>query len=412
MKKGFLYSIILSFLLLPLLRGAGGSSLIANAAIRKEYKNMKEYIKTSNYAKGREQIAKCLADTTINADPEFYALAIALETKANDAENMKLYLNQKYDTTAFFNSNSKIVEYSLMQDKAQNALSPLPDSKRKKKAASLLPYYQNLYNGGVFFIKHKQWATADHMFSMFIDNAQNPLINAQSSMVNVQSTKMARAAFWSMTACYESKQYKDVFKYRHLAEADTANINYVLQYEALAYEQLKDTANYVSKLKEGIAKNPTATEFFFSRLTDHYNSVHDYKSAYMLNDSLLRTDSTSTLYLYAQTIALFNMKEYDKCISNTESLLRISPDNADANCYLGLCWYNKGLDYDATLIPDPTSRTYKENKRKVNQMFEQAMPYLEKFRAARPNDKERWQAPLYRIYFSLNLSDKLKELEK
>ena len=399
---------ILSFLLPSLWEGLGGVSLCANAAIRKEYKNMKEYIKTSNYAKGREQIAKCLADSTINTDPELYALAIALETKANDAENMKLYLNQKYDTTAFFNSNSKIVEYSLIHDKVQNALAPLSDAKRKKKATALVPYYQNLYNGGVFFIKHKQWATADRMFSMFIDNASHPLL---AGHVSVPMPKMARAAFWSMTACFESKQYKDVFKYHDLAEADTANINYVLQYEALAYEQLKDTANYISKLKEGIAKNPTATEFFFSRLTDYYNSVHDYKSAYMLNDSLLRTDSTSTLYLYAQTIALFNMKEYDRCIANTESLLRISPDNADANYYLGLCWYNKGLDYDATLIPDPTSKTYKENKKKVNQMFEQAMPYLEKFRAARPNDKERWQAPLYRIYFSLNLSEKLKELE-
>ena len=90
MKKGFLYSIILSGLLLSLGEGLGLGSLCVNAAIRKEYKNMKEYIKTSNYAKGREQIAKCLADTTINTDPEFYALAIALETKANDAENMKL----------------------------------------------------------------------------------------------------------------------------------------------------------------------------------------------------------------------------------------------------------------------------------------------------------------------------------
>ena len=371
-------------------------TLFANAAIRKEYKNMKEYIKTSNYAKGREQIAKCLADTTINTDPEFYALAIALETKANDAENMKLYLNQKYDTASFFNSNSKIVEYSLMQDKAQNALAPLSENKRKKKAVSLVPYYQNLYNGGVFF-------------SMFINTSSHPLLEGQ---VSVPMSKMARAAFWSMTACYESKQYKDVFKYHDLAKADTANINYVLQYEALAYEQMRDTANYVSKLKEGIAKNPTASELFFSRLTDYYNSVHDYKSAYLLNDSLLRTDSTSVLYLYAQTIVLFNMKEYDKCISNTERLLSISPDNAEAHYYLGLCWYNKGLDFDATIKPDPTSKTYKENKRKLNQIFEKAMPHLEKYRAARPDDKERWQAPLYRIYFSLNLSDKLKELEK
>lgn len=380
----------------------------AGADTRKEYKNLKEYLKTSNIGKGREQIAKCLADSVMSADPKFYDLAIALEKKANDAENMKLYLHQKYDTASFFNSNSKIVEYTLTQDSLQNKIAPLPESKRKKVAADLMPYFQNLYNGGMFYVKHKNWAEADRMLSRYIETSKSSLMQSQAAG---NSGKLARAAFWIITANFESKQYPAVLKYRELAENDTANIYYVMQYETIVYEQMHDTANYVKKLKEGIIRNPTSTEFFFSRLTDYYNSVRDYKSAYQLNDSLLRTDSTSTLYLYAQTIALFNMKEYDKCIENTQKLLSIDANNPEGNYYIGLCWYNKGLDYDATITPDPTSQTYKEDKRKVNQMFERAMPHLEAFRAMRPNEKERWQAPLYRIYFSLNLSNKLKELE-
>lgn len=385
------------------------SVIIGHCAIRKEYKNLKSYIKTSNYGKGREQIAKCLADSTVNNDPAFYDLAIALETKANDAENMKLYLKQNYDTASFFNTGSKIIEYSIVQDSILAASNPATiAAKRKKKIANLIPYYQNLYNGGIFFIKRKQWTDADRMFSMYIDTSVSPIFE---NLAATNLAKLSRAAFWSMTACYESQRYVDVFKYHDLAHTDTANLNYVLQYEALSYMQLHDTAHFVSKLKEGIAKN-LSSEFFISRLTDYYNSIYDYKSSYLLSDSLLRTDSTSTLYLYAQTIALFNLKDYDRCIDNTLRLLRIAPDNIDANYYIGLCWYNKGLDYDATIVPDPTSTKYKESKREVYKMFEQAMPYLEKFRAARPEDKERWQTPLYRIYFSLNLSDKLKGLEQ
>ena len=350
-----------------------------------------------------------MADSTVNNDPAFYDLAIALETKANDAENMKLYLKQNYDTASFFNTGSKIVEYSIVQDSILAASNPaIIAAKRKKKVANLIPYYQNLYNGGIFFIKRKQWADADRMFSMYIDTSVSPIFE---NLAATNLAKLSRAAFWSMTACYESQRYGDVFKYHDLAHTDTANLNYVLQYEALSYMQLHDTAHFVSKLKEGIAKN-LSPEFFISRLTDYYNSIYDYKSSYLLSDSLLRTDSTSTLYLYAQTIALFNLKDYDRCIDNTLRLLRIAPDNIDANYYIGLCWYNKGLDYDATIVPDPTSTKYKESKREVYKMFEQAMPYLEKFRAVRPEDKERWQTPLYRIYFSLNLSDKLKGLEQ
>lgn len=383
--------------------------LISHAALRKEYKNLKTYIKTSNYGKGREQIAKGLADSTLNNDPYFYELAIALETKANDAENMKLYLKQRYDTASFFNTTGKIVEYSLKQDSLQALENPAGiDSKRKKKVAKLIPYYQNLYNGGIFFVKNKQWGEADRMFSMYIDSSTNPMF--QNIAVS-NLPKLSRAAFWSMSACYESQRYADVFKYYDLAEADTANISYIFQYEALSYAQLKDTANFVRKLKEGIARN-LPSEFFVSRLADHYNAIHDYRAAYQLSDSLLRTDSTSALFRYVSTIALFNLKEYDKCIDNTVRLLSIDSTNIEANYYIGLCWYNKGLILDETIVPDPTSVKYKESKRVVHQMFEQAMPYLEKYRAARPDDKERWQAPLYRIYFSLNLSDKLKDLEQ
>ena len=131
--------------------------IIGHAALRKEYKNLKTYIKTANYGKGREQIAKGLADSTLNNDPYFYELAIALETKANDAENMKLYLKQNYDTASFFNTGSKIVEYSLLQDSLQAIENPTTiAAKRKKKVAKLIPHYQNLYNGGIFFVKRKQ----------------------------------------------------------------------------------------------------------------------------------------------------------------------------------------------------------------------------------------------------------------
>lgn len=383
--------------------------IIGHAALRKEYKNLKTYIKTANYGKGREQIAKGLADSTLNNDPYFYELAIALETKANDAENMKLYLKQNYDTASFFNTGSKIVEYSLLQDSLQAIENPATiAAKRKKKVAKLIPHYQNLYNGGIFFVKRKQWGDADRMFSMYIDASTNPMF--QGVAVSNLS-KLSRAAFWSMSACFETQRYGDVFKYHDLAEADTANLNYVLQYEALSYVQLKDTANFVGKLKEGIACN-LSSEFFVSRLSDHYNAIHDYRSAYQLSDSLVRADSTSALFRYVRTIALFNLKDYDKCIDNTLRLLNIDSTNIEANYYLGLCWYNKGLDLDATILPDPTSVKYKESKQVVHQMFERAMPYLEKFRIARPDDKERWQAPLYRIYFSLNLSDKLKSLEQ
>ncbi len=375
----------------------------------KELKDLKSFVKTSNIGKGRELIAKCLKDTLINKEPELYRHAIALETKANDAENMKLYLKQKYDTVAFFNTTYCIFDYSLKLEQALQNINPQQALKAKKKnAVTLKPYYPNLYSGGVFFVKNKNWALADKILSMYIDVTQSEMFNEDK---NITMARLPRAAFLDMRSCYEEKKYRDVFKYTSLAEADSANLDYVLQYEALSYEQLKDTTNYVKTLKRGL-NELNESDYFFSRLTDFLNGIHHYQSACTLNDSLLTLRPDNKLYLYAQTVALFNMNAYDNCIKNTERLLQLEPENFEALYYIGLCWYNKGVGYENTLSPDPTSKDYKKRKAEVNQMFTKAMPYLEKFRETHPNDKEKWQAPLYKIYFSLNMSNKLKELEK
>lgn len=95
----------------------------------KEFKLLKSYVKTSDIGKGRELVKKCLADTLISRDPKLYSLARSLEVKANDAENMKLYLHQKYDTTGFFNSVCSIFEYTLK--KRESYALPIPNRQKR-----------------------------------------------------------------------------------------------------------------------------------------------------------------------------------------------------------------------------------------------------------------------------------------
>lgn len=118
------------------------------------------------------------------------------------------------------------------------------------------------------------------------------------------------------------------------------------------------------------------------------------------------------LYLFAQVAVLFNLKQYDKCISMAERLLSVDSEDIQTFYYIGLCWYNKGVSYESTLSPNPTSTEYKKRMEEVRTMYKTAMPYLERYKDAYPNDKSKWQIPLYKIYFSLNMVDKLNNLEK
>lgn len=386
----------------------------ATGGTRKELKNLKAYVKASNISQGRQLIAKCLQDSTINTDMELFDLAVMLEKKANDAENLKLYLNQKYDTATFFNSISEMFRYAGMQDSiclsatAKRISAHKWEKQRRNSRELLRSYYPNLYSGGIFFVKNKNYASALKLLSQYISLPQTAL---WAGVLHADSVRAPRAAFWYVTSSMEQKLWDQAFRYSTLAETDTANLALVLQAEAQALEQKGDTAGYIRALKRGLAESP-APEFFFSRLTDRYNARGDFGASKWLCDSLLREDGDNALYLYARTIALFNLKEYDECIKNTRSLIDADSTVSEGYCYMGLCWYNKGLLLDERLTPDPTSSAYRKKKQEVNTMFTEAMPWLEKYRALAPKDTGRWEAPLYRIYFSLNMSDKLRQMEK
>ncbi len=396
--------LVIKILILLLLLPVGGF-----AFEYKELKELKKCVKTSNVGKGRELINKCLKDTLINCNAQFYALAAAIEIKANDSENMKLYLRQNYDTASFFNTTCNIFEYLLKQESLLEESNSKEKAKvQKRNRETLKAYYPNLYSGGIFFVKNKKWESAQRLLSMYIDVTRSASFENEKY---ITYTRLPRAAFWSMTACYEAKLYKDVFKYCDIAEEDSANFDYVLQYESLSYAQLADTARYVSSLKRGLEKS-SSSDFFFSRLTDLFNEMSRYQEAISLNDSLLAIYPDNKLYLYAQTVALFNIKAYDKCLGYAQKLYDADSTNVQACYYLGLCWYNKAISFESTLSPNPTSQEYREMKKEVERMFQRALPYFEKTRAVLPEDKDKWQAPLYKIYFSLNLADKLRELEK
>ena len=391
--------VLLSLLMAP---------LMLCASELKELKLLKSYVKTSNIGKGRELVKKCLNDSIFNTSPELYSLATALEIKANDAENMKLYLHQQYDTTGFFNSVCSIFEYTLKEESLLRETNPrLALKTQKKNHVMLKRYYPNLYSGGMFFVKNKKWDSADRLFSMYIDVSRSEHFKDDKFTT---TARLPRAAFWSMACNYETKKYKDVFRYQTLAEADSANFDYALQYEALSYAELRDTLNYEKSLKRGLTQS-TFSDYFFSRLTDLLNNTRQYKKAFELNDSLLKKYPNNKLYLYGQTVVLFNMKQYEQCLSFAERLLKLDPDNIQACYYIGLCWFNQAVSYESTLSPNPTSQDYKKRREEVNQMYRVAMPYLEKFKDKTPKEKDKWQAPLYKIYFNLNMEDKLKELE-
>ena len=54
----------------------------------------------------------------------------------------------------------------------------------------------------------------------------------------------------------------------------------------------------------------------------------------------------------------------------------------------------------------------KKAGRRLKKMYQNAMPYMEKYRALMPDAAQKWGPALYRIYFNLNMGKQFDEIDK
>ena len=140
-----------------------------------------------------EQTAKSLLEEAIKPGTpqkdriECYQLAAECAQRINDAENMKLYLKQAYDTTKFFNAIADIYDRVYKAD----SISEMPDEKgkiqnsnRKRNREYLLDYRTNLLAGANWFYRRNQYPKAYQFFGTYIDAASHPIFEKDQFLQN------------------------------------------------------------------------------------------------------------------------------------------------------------------------------------------------------------------------------------
>lgn len=397
----------LCFLILVLLLSA------TNTFAQKEYKVLHNYIKSGGQiAPVMQTVQNLEKDEECKDDPKLYFLAALAQRKANDTDNTKIYLKQPYDTVAFFNTTYGMFDYTFKcdeKDRIPNAKGKVKLEYRSKCYNLVKNYWPNLYNGGLFFTRRKDYANGEKFLSMFLDAAESPVFEKDKYIKS--DSRRPRAAFWCMAASFEQKKYKEVFKYSDIAAVDTANTDLFLQYRVISYLALKDSAHYEQELIRGMQKVPSDL-FFYTNLADFYNSTRQYGKALQLADSLIKLHPNESIYKFAKSVVFYNKKQYDDCIALSQEVLQADTTNADTYFYLGSCYYSKAIELDDKAIGNINSKKFAENKQQVAQLFSQALPYLEKYRALCPNEQNRWAPMLYRTYLTLNMEKKFAEMDK
>ena len=374
---------------------------------KKTMTQVKDYIKSGkNLDKAEKLMTDLLNDSSSRGNEKVWLLLFESQRKQYDQGNEKLYLKEKYDTMALFLVGKRMFDTLEGLD----SLDRLPDARGKVKlkyrdrSAELLNIYRpNLFNGGVFFMKKHDFSRAYDFFDTYINSAVKPMF-ARYQYAE-RDKRLPEAAYWASYCGYKLEKPQLTLRHTYQALKDSVHLPYMLQYLAETYTLEKDTARYVQTLKDGFSKYPKFP-FFFPRLIDYYSHIGAYDEAMKSCDEALQTDSVNTLFRYAKSSLLLTMGRYKQSFAISKALIAENDTLADAYLNAGLALFDQAVELD---------KKTQSGSKKYNQILElyrKAMPYLEKYRAMAPDQKDKWALPLYTIYLNLNMGKQFDEIDK
>lgn len=388
------------FTLFILLTGA-----VCLHAQKKEISQARSIIKSGrDLERAEQQMRALLKDSVHRKNLKVWAtLADAMRSQYL-AGNEKLYLRQKQDTAALFRlALQMFTDYQCM-----DSVDARPDAKGRVKlkyrdshSSFLNTYRPNLFNGGVFYVRKRQFQDAFNMMDAYLDCLRQPLF---SNYQYDEDPNNKVAAFWIVYCGYHLQNPEMTLKYKDLALQDSVHLDRCLHYLAETYMRQDSLENYEKTLVEGFNLFPTSP-FFFPRLIDYYNATNQMDRAATIVDDALANDSTSELFLIAKGNLLLNRGEYDACIAVCDTLIAHNDSLADAYYNVGLAYMNKAL-----LIEK--GKPNAKQRKQMRQFYRQALPYMERHRALAPEEKEKWATALYKIYLQLNMGKEFEEIDR
>ena len=343
---------------------------------------------------------------------ECYRLAAECHRRIHLQENTKLYLKQSYDTTLFFSSLLEMYRMIELSD----SVAAQPDEKGKthkvnyrKSHDYLQPHRANILNGGKWLLQRRRLREAYSYFDAYIHVADMPAF-ADDKLLKTDS-QMAQAAYMAAYIANSEKMPDAVIKHAALAKQATGQkVEFIQEYLSKAYLEKTDTASMESALREGLAQWPEH-EYFFSRLLDHYADTEQFEKGLSVADSMLTADDRKPLYWYARSLFLLKLHEDSQAILACDQCIALDSTYADAYYNKGIATLNMAVVFARTACTDLSNPQCQRDQEVLRGLYMSAKEPMEMVRQLRPDDTQRWAAPLYRIYLNLNMGKEFDEMD-
>ncbi len=364
-------------------------SAVADDAVKLKplLKAAKTAVKNSTGQEAAEKNLLAVVDSPSVSDADrkrIYQNCMELERSINDAQNMKLYLKQAYDTATFFSSILKMHDYALRWDTVRGM-------------EQMAPYRENLLNGGKYSLSKGKYADAYAYIDMYASvGGDNP-----------------KTAYWATLAAYNAKDYRNALRYidNAIAQADDSVRVSLMEYKLNCLEGVGDSLKWLTSLHDHVRRAPDH-DFFFFHLMDHHRMHADFDAGIALADSMIGVVGERTIYWFAKSQMQLAKADYDGCIESAQRAIDLDTMFVGAYFNKAVAYINKATIFSQTMSTDLTGSKGRRDRVKLRGLYQYAREPMEQVRALRPDDKARWAKPLYNIYLNLNLGDELAEIEQ
>ena len=350
------------------------------------------------------------------SNPDTWYTAGKIQEKYYNAENEKMFLQQAYNKDKFFGSLSKMFDYFLKCDELEqqpNAAGKVIFKYRPETSDLLSRIRINLVSGGVTYFNENDNAKAYELFSKYIEVSDEAMFEQYNFMET--DSLIFEIAYYATLAGLKLEDYNKSLKYVDLAMKKEDVAQKAIEYKAMSYVNLGDTANWLNTLKYGVEKFPSV-EYFYSNLISYYNEKGNSEDLMAFADEML-SKNPLPIFHFVKGFVYQNMKKYNEAIEEYKLCIEQSPEYTGAYRNLGICYCQIAQDLsDASSDLNIKSKEYKAKKEEINGYYKLALPIYEQLRkldnGEDPDVRAAWTNGLYTCYYMLNMGKEFEEIEK
>ena len=329
-------------------------------------------------------------------------------------ENTKSY-TQPYDTVGMYNLLTQWYRFAMMADSIQqipNAKGKTSEEARKKHANEIHRTMSDLIRGGIFYFNdHQDYAKAYEMFDSYFTVANHPMLKNLTEGDTIFQKYVPIYSYYPALAAYNLERWNDVLKYAQVATADEEVGETATEMICDAYGNLQDTVAWLETLKKGLVEYPTA-EYYYGKLLNYYNLKNDMSELENFVKEMVEIDPEKAYNYYVLGYVAQQNKDYDKAIEQYQIAIDKDANLSDAYFNLGLCIMFQASDFmDSKSNLDYRSKAYKDAVKEQKEYYKKALPYFLKYRELEPSSTDKWAIPLQTIYYQIDMSKELNEIE-